>query len=412
MEVRGPGGQHLRNDDAFPGTPSTRWSTSAAASRRDLGDADQHRRARAGGRLHLRVHRAAARGRRGTRSARGRPPRRSASRPSPGCPGAGCTSRARRGLDRPPASDLAAPSTPSPRCRARAGRRGSTTTRNDLGADGHERALDSTVVAALPQSGVYQLVVTAYGEAGGARSRCAAQARAPVAARPGGRATGGARGPGRRRSGARPLRRHHRLPSNAGELYGCADDARLLGRGDARQRTCRARPTSSCCRTGSRRARRSSTASRRSPARRGRRTWCWSSSRGHGAAGAGRGGRRRARRARRDDLLLDGPVTDDEVVAALDAIRAGTVILALDSCHSGGFADDWVPRAGPRGPLLERRGRPERHRRAAPRRRLPLVVPAPRGARRGGRAPARRGAGTRASSPTTSTTASWRTTPR
>jgi hypothetical protein len=45
-------------------------------------------------------------------------------------------------------------------------------------------------------------------------------------------------------------------------------------------------------------------------------------------------------------VLFDGPIRDDEVVAALARIRAGTVILALDSCHSGGFARDWVSQPG------------------------------------------------------------------
>jgi hypothetical protein len=44
--------------------------------------------------------------------------------------------------------------------------------------------------------------------------------------------------------------------------------------------------------------------------------------------------------------LIDGALTDTEVVAALDQVRAGTVVLALDSCHSGGFADDFVRRPG------------------------------------------------------------------
>jgi hypothetical protein len=42
-------------------------------------------------------------------------------------------------------------------------------------------------------------------------------------------------------------------------------------------------------------------------------------------------------------VLTDGALRDDEVVGALDAV-AGTVILAIDACHSGGFADDFVTR--------------------------------------------------------------------
>ena len=37
-------------------------------------------------------------------------------------------------------------------------------------------------------------------------------------------------------------------------------------------------------------------------------------------------------------ILRDGTVTDDELSAALEGLRAGTLILAFDSCNSGGFA--------------------------------------------------------------------------
>ena len=45
-------------------------------------------------------------------------------------------------------------------------------------------------------------------------------------------------------------------------------------------------------------------------------------------------------------VMVDAQVTDTEVVHEIDAIHAGTIILALDSCHSGGFADDFMTRPG------------------------------------------------------------------
>ncbi len=44
--------------------------------------------------------------------------------------------------------------------------------------------------------------------------------------------------------------------------------------------------------------------------------------------------------------LIDGPMSDNDVVALIDGIGAGTIILALDSCHSGGFARDFLTRPG------------------------------------------------------------------
>ena len=44
--------------------------------------------------------------------------------------------------------------------------------------------------------------------------------------------------------------------------------------------------------------------------------------------------------------LWEGEVTDDEVAAVIDRIEANTIILALDSCHGGGFARDFMTRPG------------------------------------------------------------------
>lgn len=44
--------------------------------------------------------------------------------------------------------------------------------------------------------------------------------------------------------------------------------------------------------------------------------------------------------------MIDGPLTDTEIATALDQVHAGTIILAIDACYSGGFADDFVRRPG------------------------------------------------------------------
>lgn len=45
-------------------------------------------------------------------------------------------------------------------------------------------------------------------------------------------------------------------------------------------------------------------------------------------------------------VMIDGPVTDTEVATALDAVHAAILVLAIDACHSGGFADDFMNRPG------------------------------------------------------------------
>lgn len=45
-------------------------------------------------------------------------------------------------------------------------------------------------------------------------------------------------------------------------------------------------------------------------------------------------------------VLRDGEMTDDEMMALIDEIDAGLIILAIDACQSGGFARDFVDRPG------------------------------------------------------------------
>ncbi len=215
---------------------------------------------------------------------------------------------------------------------------------NDLGPDGHERALDSTVVAALPQSGVYQLVVTAYGDGGGAFA-VRSQARAPVVLGPGGQRPDELAGPD---GGGRVLGLYAGITAyqSNSRLYGCADDARLLAE---------AMRASHLQNEGDQLVLPDGLATKQAffdgiaqIARQARPedvVFLFYS--GHGGQQPdGEGGDRELDGLDETLVLYDQSVTDDEVVAALDAIHAGTIILALDSCHSGGFADDFVNRPG------------------------------------------------------------------
>ena len=217
---------------------------------------------------------------------------------------------------------------------------------NDLGPDRADRPLDSTLEVVIPEGGTYHVVVTSYGMRGGGRFRVTTSERPPVLLRAGEdvprEGYAGVEGRGRvlgLYAGITAYADHSRL-------YGCADDARFLG--------------------AAMRAAHLQGASDQEVLTDGAAT------RAAFLAGIGR----LAARARPEDVvvvffsghgnvrpapagdhteldgidetieLVDGPLVDTEVAAALAGVRAGTVILALDSCHAGGFADDWVTGPG------------------------------------------------------------------
>jgi hypothetical protein len=344
IEVRGPGEQRLRNDDAFPGTLDAMvdflpqqagtyevWATSYAAGQtgeyslsvvtRDPGGVGQP--------LELGAEAASTLGQHG----------------QPGLPGswlhfegqAGSIVRLR--VTSPAFDTIATLIGPG-------GQTWVNDDANDLGPDGDERSLDSTIVAALPQSGVYQLVVTPYGQGAGPFA-VRSSVRPPVllsenGSRPEGLA--GAEG------GGRLLGLYAGISDypHQGDLYGCADDARLLAEA---MRAANLQDESDQLVLPDGLATRDGFLS---------------------------GVAQLAQRARPEDVVVvffsghgqqtpdgedgdeldgldetlvlhDGSLTDDEVVGALDAIGAGTVILAVDACHSGGFARDWVQRPGRMG---------------------------------------------------------------
>lgn len=221
---------------------------------------------------------------------------------------------------------------------------------NDLGEDGTESALDSTVELAIPSTGEYQLVVSAYGTTGTGPFDVRTSVRPPVVLHGSETApTGPFAGPDGR---GRILGLYAGITSYpGGDLYGCADDARLLG--DAMRAAHLQRVDEQTVLTDGAVTRAGFLDGLRNLGRVAQPddvVIVFYS--GHGNVQAVPAGARGPREGGELDgldetlVLIDGPVTDDDVVAAMDGIRAGTVILALDSCHAGGFAEDFVDRPG------------------------------------------------------------------
>lgn len=217
---------------------------------------------------------------------------------------------------------------------------------NDVGPNGSERALDSTIVAALPQSGVYQLVVTSYG-AGQGPFAVRSEVRPPIVLAEGGGRPDGLAGP----TGGRVLGLYAGITAyqNQSQLYGCADDARMLAEAmrashlqDERDQL--VLPDGLATREGF-------LAGLRQIAQQARPedvvVIFYS---GHGNQVPDTDTQNRELDVLDETIVLyDGALTDDEVVRAIDPITAGTVVLAIDACHSGGFADDFVTRPGRMG---------------------------------------------------------------
>lgn len=216
---------------------------------------------------------------------------------------------------------------------------------NDLGPDRTERALDSTVLVGVPESGTYQLVVTAYADSGAGTFRVASTVRPPVvlaagqAVPAGGFA--GATAEGRLYGVFAGITAYDSRP-----LYGCADDATFLAEAfrarnlmsAAEQRVLTDRnATKQAFLEGIRWL-----AERASPS-----DVVIVFYSGHGnQQAAPEGDTLELDHLDETIQLIDGPLTDTEVAAAFEGVHAQVAILALDSCHSGGFEDDFVTRAG------------------------------------------------------------------
>lgn len=219
---------------------------------------------------------------------------------------------------------------------------------NDLGPDGTERGLDSTVTFAAAQDGVYQLVVMAYGGQGAGMFRVRSRLRPPPRLAADGSRPDGLAGP---EGGGRVLGLFAGITEydGQGDLYGCADDARLLG--EAFTASHLQAKSEQTLLTDAQVTRDAFLAGARSLVQEARPedvvVIFYS---GHGGQVARTPSSTGELDAFDETLILrDGVVTDDELSAALEGLRAGTLILALDSCNSGGFARDLIDRPGRMG---------------------------------------------------------------
>lgn len=221
---------------------------------------------------------------------------------------------------------------------------------NDLGPEGTERALDSTVFVALPETGIYQLVVSSYGAGSSGGFSVATSVRPPVIVHAGETVPAGPfagpEGRGRILSlivGITEYTTHSRL-------YGCADDATFLGeamraahlqRVDEQTVLIDSQATQAAFMEGIR-----SLAARAQP---DDVVLIFYSGHGNVVPVPAAGDPHELDGIDETVVMVDGQLTDTEVVHELDAIRANTTILALDSCHAGGFAEDFMTRPGRMG---------------------------------------------------------------
>ncbi len=217
---------------------------------------------------------------------------------------------------------------------------------NDLGPDRRDRPLDSTLDVVIPESGTYHLVVTSYGGQAIGRFHVATSERPPVILRAGENVPtegyAGADGRGR------VLGLYAGITAYTGHstLYGCADDARFLGEAMRRSHLQGAADQEVLVDAGATRAAFLAGLSRLAARARPEDVVVVFFS-GHGnVRPAPEGDRTELDGVDETIELIDGPIADTEVVAALAGLRAGTAIMALDSCHAGGFADDWVTAPG------------------------------------------------------------------
>lgn len=219
---------------------------------------------------------------------------------------------------------------------------------NDLGPDGRERALDSTLVIAIPESGTYQLIVSAYGGHGRGSFAVATTLRPPVIVRAGEAAPSGPFAGPEGRGRIYGLYAGITEYVQQGRLYGCADDARLLG--EAMRAARLQRVDEQIVLLDAQASRQAFLAGIDRIAQHAQPDDVvlvfWS---GHGNVQPTANDPRELDGLDETIVMIDGALTDGEVVAALDRVRAGTIVLAFDSCHAGGFADDFVTRAGRMG---------------------------------------------------------------
>lgn len=219
---------------------------------------------------------------------------------------------------------------------------------NDAGPDGTERPLDSTVLIVAPVAGRYHLVVSPYRGTGQGSFRVRTERHAPVTVAEGQAVPSigyaGRQGEGRILGLFAGITDYG---ANRSQLYGCADDATLLAQAfrEARlqapeQQTILTDINANVAALTAALAHLAATATERDVV-----VIFFS---GHGDVETRPTGPEPADLDGTDEtiVLYDGEMSDNTLVSLIDQIRANTIILALDSCHSGGFAADFVAQPG------------------------------------------------------------------
>lgn len=218
---------------------------------------------------------------------------------------------------------------------------------NDIGPDGTERPVDSTLTAHLGVEGWYSLLVAPYGAAGGGTFNVRTTHRGAITLAPGearpSEGYAGTEGEGRILGLFAGISDYQ---GDGSDLYGCDDDATFLAQafrergiqGEADQTVL---TDAAVTRDGV------LTAIAQIAAEAGENDVVVVFYSGHGNQITDSTPDPADFDGSEETLsVYDGDITDDDLVQALSAIRANTVILALDSCHSGGFARDWVSAPG------------------------------------------------------------------
>jgi len=212
---------------------------------------------------------------------------------------------------------------------------------NDVG-DGSERLIDSTIDAHLGIAGWYHLLVVPYEMTGGGTYRVRTTMRDPVSLVEG--ATSPAEGYAGTDGEGRVLGLFAGISDYPGEdsdLYGCADDATLLARA-FRERGLQSEGdqiviTDSQVTTDGLLTGLSEIASRSTT-----NDVVVLFYSGHGDQVASPPNGTELDGTDETLAIYDSEITDDQFMAAVDAIEANTILLVIDACHSGGFARDFM----------------------------------------------------------------------
>ncbi|MBN1944672.1 MAG: caspase family protein [Bradymonadales bacterium] len=214
---------------------------------------------------------------------------------------------------------------------------------NDVGEDGTERTLDSTLVVFAPTSGLYHFVVTAYADTGGGTYRIRSRVRPPVILQEGEQV------PSMGYAGQDGLGRIHGLfvgisaYQSMGNLYGCADDARFLAQA-FRERGLQSAGQQTVLTDGAATRGAFLQAAQTLSRKAGPDDVLVIFFSGHGNNPAvSTGDSVEIDGTDESIVLVDGEVTDNELADILRQSTAGLALVAFDSCHSGGFAQDLAP---------------------------------------------------------------------